>query len=83
MIENEQGGLIYCKTQDLKKAIRSKIMTLPDQIEGANCSNCHFSNQEYLDYFCDHPKIKLNVTERMVCSLWDHKECLRAWDSES
>ena len=59
---------------DAARANKVDLIVLPSFIDGTNCGNCdHFDE---LTDFCDHPKVKMNVDERMCCYYWGRKD---AW----
>lgn len=68
---NEQGGIDYKDPEDLKKAKAVDLVTLPGD------------NKILKMGFCDHPKVKLNVTPKTCCALWDNKDAIRAWEELS
>lgn len=76
---NERGGYDY-SGEELKKAEKADLVTLPENIIGTNCANCKFwDGLEKKEGYCNHPKIKLPVNERMSCGWWDNADALRQW----
>jgi hypothetical protein len=73
-MEDEQGGII---PENLVRAQRADLITLPKGIPGTNCGNCKFQQ----DGFCTHPEVEMPVTKRMCCLFWDADGTLRAWES--
>ena len=71
--KDSAGGLV---PEDLKKAKRVDLVTLPSKIEGTNCSNCKFINSEG---FCENKEVQMLVNKRMCCALWDAKGTIRSW----
>lgn len=72
---NDQGGVDPRSPEDMTAAEASRLITLPHEIEGANCGSCvHFRalNPELGSGFCTNPAIKQDVTVRMLCGNWDH-----------
>jgi hypothetical protein len=72
---NEQGGVDPRTPEDLATATEAGLITLPHEVEGANCASCvHFRalNPQLGSGFCTNPAVKQDVTARMVCSLWEH-----------
>ena len=72
---NEQGGVDPRSPEDLQAAEAAGLKTLPLEVEGASCGNCiHFRalNPELGSGFCTNPGVKQDVTNRMLCSLWEH-----------
>lgn len=72
---NEQGGVDPRTPEDLQAAEAAGLKTLPTEVEGASCGNCvHFRalNPELGSGFCTNPGVKQDVTNRMICTLWEH-----------
>ena len=72
---NEQGGVDPRSPEDMATATEAGLITLPQEVEGANCGSCvHFRalNPQLGSGFCTNPAIKQDVTSRMLCSLWEH-----------
>lgn len=72
---NDQGGVDPRTPEDMAASEASHLITLPHEIEGANCGSCvHFRalNPELGSGFCTNPAIKQDVTVRMLCANWDH-----------
>jgi hypothetical protein len=72
---NEQGGVDPRSPEDLQAASGAGLITLPEEVEGASCGTCvHFRalNPELGSGFCTNPAIKQDVTNRMLCSQWEH-----------
>lgn len=60
-------ALKYVGEPESERAARVDLIVLPPTISGTNCGNClHFK-----DGYCTHPDIRLPVTERNCCILWD------------
>ncbi len=80
---NTIGGYDYPKgEQPIAKKV--DLITLPESVEGTNCFNClYIKNDDNKKGFCTHKDIRLNVTKRMCCALWDNKGALRSWEKES
>jgi len=79
---NKQGGIDYNTNEQNEKAKEADLLTLPEEVEGTNCSNCKYIT--ILDAkagkgHCNHPKVRLNVTKRMCCALWDNKDSIRSF----
>lgn len=49
------------------RARRVDLIVLPAHVQGTNCGNCRYFSQDY----CSHPEVRLPVTQRMCCALWD------------
>lgn len=80
---NKQKGIDYNTNTDNKKAKEADLITLPKEVKGTNCSNCKFVkiiDEKHKIGFCEHPKVKLNVTDHMCCKFWDNKDALRSWE---
>jgi len=72
---NELGGVDPRSPEDMAAAETAFLITLPREVEGASCKNCiHFRplNPELGSGFCTNPAVKQDVTERMLCSAWEH-----------
>lgn len=72
---NDQGGVDPRSPEDMAASETSHLITLPHEIEGANCGSCvHFRalNPELGSGFCTNPAVKQDVTVRMLCANWDH-----------
>lgn len=73
---------------ELERAKRVDLITLPPDVTGTNCGNCKWFDQGYtrstpkqmIDAQCEHPKIKLPVTDRMCCAEWDNDQVEREWE---
>ncbi len=66
---NEQGGLDPITEEDLQKAKKADLITLP------GFAKLEVKNKR----FCHNAHIEMFVTERMVCSYWDNKSVKRPW----
>ncbi len=82
---NRKGGVDYTDNASNKRAKEADLVTLPKEVEGTNCANCRFVT--VLDAkagtgYCNHPKVKLNVTKRMCCAFWDNKDASRSWEKK-
>jgi len=61
------GGIVLSEPQQLDNAKKAVLISMPQSIQGTNCSNCKFfSNQ-----FCNHPQMKLPVNSRQCCNYWN------------
>ncbi|MCJ7521912.1 MAG: hypothetical protein MUP21_06820 [Dehalococcoidia bacterium] len=72
---NELGGVDPRSPEDMAAAETASLVTLPREVEGASCKNCvHFRalSPELGSGFCTNPAVKQDVTERMLCSAWEH-----------
>lgn len=82
---NKEDGIDYTSVEDNNKAKKADLITLPEEVKGTNCANCKFVKiiEEKAGLgFCEHPDVKLNVTKRMCCKLWDHNNASRSWKKE-
>lgn len=77
MRENKNGGMDYENRNDISRARKVDLITLPKNIAGTNCENCKFVN--LFKMFCTHPDILLYVTDRMCCAMWDREGSIREW----
>ncbi|HUK84782.1 MAG TPA: hypothetical protein VLU95_02860 [Candidatus Acidoferrum sp.] len=66
---NDQGGIDPKTKEDMKKAEKADLITLPGGPK-ADASN---------KKFCGHEKIKMFVTVRMCCGYWDNQGVKRPW----
>lgn len=68
--EDKQGGLIPTSPERAKD---TDFITLPEAVEGTNCSNCLFvrkvKGKKYSQ--CVHPKVRMPVNNRNCCKYWD------------
>lgn len=72
---NAQGGYTY--TGEAKSTAKEvDLISIPRSINGTNCGNCYFSEKGV----CAHKNIKLPITDKMCCSLWDNTNSMRSWD---
>ena len=80
MEKNKLGGIDPTDKHLLERAKKADLVTLPPSVKGTNCYNCKFIDNKRKEIgFCRHPKVLLNVTERMCCALWDNKFTYRAF----
>ncbi len=73
-LKNSQGGYMQ-SGEELARAKKADLLTLPPGVEGTNCANCKFQK----DGFCKHKEVQQAVTPRMCCAFWDAEGCVRAW----
>lgn len=70
--ENELGGINETDKAALERAKEADLVTLPENIPGTNCYNCHwissYKNEE--KGMCTHPRVRQYVNGRMCCILW-------------
>ncbi len=69
---NKQGGIDPITQENLQKAKRADLITLPGETE----------LKVEAKRFCYNVNIEMFVTERMVCSYWDNKGVKRPWDKK-
>ena len=82
---NHIGGYNYSEKDQLEKAEHADLITLPEKIEGTNCSNCKFVkilNAEKGLGFCEHKELQMEVTARMCCKYWDAQGAERSWEKQ-
>jgi hypothetical protein len=80
---NAQGGVDPMSPEAMQRAQAADLVTLPSDVEGANCGNCSFVrilDKKMKKGFCTNPEMLLDVTPRMCCSLWDAPGVVRAWE---
>ena len=75
--KDPQGGL---KPDDLGRAKRADLITLPAEVTGTNCGNCRFMKVHEDHGYCDHPDVRMHVNKRMCCKWWDHAKVRRHWE---
>ena len=83
MEPNKNWGIDYVEKEDLKRAEKADLITLPKEVKGTNCSNCKFVqivNAKLGVGFCTNEAIQLSVTKRMCCALWDAEGVIRSWE---
>jgi hypothetical protein len=66
---NEQGGLDPKTPEEMEKAKKADLITLPGGTK-TDANN---------EKFCNHPKIRMFVTARMCCGYWDNAGVKRPW----
>jgi len=67
------------EAQELKRAEKVDLITIPVGIAGVNCGNCEYVNSK--KNYCNNKKVLQEVNVRMCCSLWDNKGTKRAWET--
>ncbi len=72
---NEQGGVISNKEDELKRAKKVDLITLPRDVEGTNCFNCKWirDKRERIGY-CSNKDVAQDVNKRMCCVKWSNKD---------
>lgn len=77
---DDQGGEIP-PDRMMGRAKEFDFITLPETIEGTNCTNCDHRRKKGDGYICMLPELRgLPVTSRNCCSAWDNRKALRAWE---
>jgi len=74
LLWNKLGGVDPRTPEDSQIAESVQLKTLPAEVEGANCGSClHFRmlDEDLASGFCTNPSVKLDVSARMICSMWD------------
>ena len=75
---NRQGGVEIRSHEDLLRAKKADLITLPKDVTGTNCFNCKWiKNKEGKVGYCSHPKVAQDVSERQCCANWDNSKTLR------
>ena len=82
---NKQGGFNFARYDEIRKAKKADLLTLPLGVKGTNCFNCKFivngvGEDEDRVGFCSNPWVRVMVTNRMCCALWGHKKALNSWE---
>ncbi len=77
VIENPEGGLNPRTPEEQERASRVDLVTLPPDVQGANCGNCMYIQ----DGHCTHPEVNQPVNNRNCCLLWDRPGTVRPWKS--
>jgi hypothetical protein len=68
---NELGGIEAQHEDELKRAKKVDLITMPRDIDGTNCFNCKFirDKKERVGY-CSHKDVSQDVNKRMCCVRW-------------
>jgi hypothetical protein len=66
---NEQGGLNPQSQDEMKRAQKADLITLPGGTR----------NDIISKKFCNHPAIQMYVTIHMCCAYWDSPGVIRPW----
>jgi hypothetical protein len=66
---NDQGGLNPQSQDEMKRAQKADLITLPGGTRSDIISK----------KFCNHPAIQMYVTIRMCCAYWDSPGVIRPW----
>lgn len=69
------------KDEELKRAEKVDLITMPKNITGVNCGNCMYFNSSNSQ--CVNKEVDQKVTDKMCCSLWDAEGTNRAWKKEN
>ena len=77
--KNGQGGFDPQGESQTNKFKKVDLITLPQNVEGTNCSNCRFVGEKDGKSYCEHKDVHEYVTKRMCCALWDNKGVMRRW----
>lgn len=81
---NPQGGVDPRSPEEMAQAQAVDLVTFPEGVEGANCTNCQFfrATDEGLGTgFCSQPEVKQDVTRSMCCARWNAPGTYRAWEA--
>ena len=66
---NDQGGINPKTDEDMQKARKADLITLPGGLKS-----------EVIDKrFCNNKSVEMFVTARMCCAYWDNKGVRRPW----
>lgn len=75
------GGIVPI---NLSAAKRVDLVTLPDDVAGANCGNCKKWIVPWeVNGFCSHPEVQMEVSRSQCCARWEHPDMIRAWETAS
>ncbi len=66
--------------EELKRAEKADLVTLPDNVKGTNCGNCMYVNSD--TFQCMNKDVDQKVTDRMCCALWDAVGTGRKWKQD-
>lgn len=83
LLWNEAGGVDPRTPEDMDAAAAVGLMTLPPDVEGASCANCVYFRPLDPDLgagFCTNPQVKQDVTDRMLCSVWENAGAHRPYE---
>ncbi len=69
---NNQGGLDPKSNQDMQRAEKADLITLP----GGSKSEVAAKK------FCNNKSVQMYVTERMCCAYWDNEDAWRPWKQQ-
>lgn len=75
---NRQGGVETTSVEELRRAKKADLVTLPKDVKGTNCFNCKYIKDiKHKIGYCSHPKVAQDVSEHQCCALWDSKGIYR------
>ena len=66
---NDQGGIDPKNDEDMQKAMKADLITLPGGTKADATGK----------KLCYNDKVKMYVTSRMCCAYWDNKGVIRPW----
>jgi mutator protein MutT len=69
------------KEEEEKRAEKTDLITLPENVTGTNCGNCMFYNKDNCQ--CVNKEVDQKVTDNMCCALWDNEEVKRPWKQDN
>ncbi len=67
------------ESEQLKRAEKTDLVTLPETVSGTNCGNCKFISTGSV---CTNKEVDQKVSVRMCCALWDQIGTKRAWKKD-
>lgn len=80
---NALGGIEPTDPETIARAQQAELKTLAQDVEGANCANCKWSRPLPDESFlCNNPSVMMEVTERMMCSIWENPGSIFAGSGE-
>ena len=83
---NGQGGMEPRLPEEEAAAQQADLKTLPKGTEGTNCFNCRFIriiDKKAGTGFCTNPNVSQDVSDRMVCVLWDAPGVFRGFEQRA
>lgn len=72
-----RGGLV---PENMQRAKKVDLITLPQSVQGTNCGNCTFFKEDGDHGWCEHKDVKMHVNKRMCCVYWTNPGVKRPWE---
>lgn len=75
---NRQGDVKTKDVEELRRAKKADLVTLPKSVLGTNCFNCKWIKSKRDDIgYCSQPKVAQDVSKHQCCALWDNEGVMR------